>query len=94
MRGVTFSRDSYRIFYKIFYYRLWRDLNLDAVIDVSYAPNDSKMNPIERDWSFVSNLMTGVTLPITLNGETVPPWLQSDLSAEGKEKKLINYSLR
>ena len=31
--------------------------------------------------------MTGVTLPATLNSETVPPWLQSDLSIEEKEKK-------
>ena len=58
------------------------------MILVTYAPDDSRMNPIERSWSFVTSLLTGVTLPVRLDGEELPPWRQNELSEEEKVEKI------
>ena len=50
--------------------RLWHDLNLDVLINVFYAACDSKMNPIERGWSYVTSLLVGVMLQLELLGNT------------------------
>lgn len=52
--------------------RLWRDLNLDILILTSYAPGHSRLNPIERSWAPLSKWLTGVTLPIALEGKDSP----------------------
>ena len=55
--------------------RLWRDLNLDILILTSYAPGHSRLNPIERSWVPLSKWLTGVTLPIALEGKA-SPWVE------------------
>ena len=52
--------------------RLWRDLNLNILILTSYAPRHSCHNPIEHSWAPLSKWLTGVTLPIALEGKTFP----------------------
>ena len=55
--------------------RLWGDLNLDILIFTSYAPGHSRLNPIERSWACLSKWLTGVTLPIALEGKA-SPWVE------------------
>lgn len=52
--------------------RLWRDLNLNISILTSYAPGHSCHNPIEHSWAPLSKWLTGVTIPIALEGKTFP----------------------
>ena len=67
--------------------RLWRDNQLDHLVAVSYAPYQSRFNPIERAWSPRSNDLTGLRLSATLDGETVPPSMQSGLSEDDALRK-------
>ena len=67
--------------------RLWKALDLDVFLTVCYAGGDSALNAIERGWSFISSLWTGVTLPVCLPGEDLPPWKQSWLTEAEKESK-------
>ena len=55
--------------------RLWRDLNLDILILTACAPGHSRLNPIERSWAPLSKWLTGVTLPIALEGKA-SPWVE------------------
>ena len=71
--------------------RLWRDLELDCLLILSFAPGDSKYNMIEHAWApvtrWLSQLVTRDTLP-----EDTPP-LQHKLPNEvlkQKEVKLFN----
>lgn len=66
--------------------RVWKESNLDCLIFASHAPGDSRFNMIERIWSIINTHFAGVTLPITLPGETKAPWLQ-DIPEEEKERK-------
>ena len=52
---------------------LWKELHLDLLAAVSYAPYNSRFNPIEHGWSLHSNDLTGLVLPATLPGEDRPP---------------------
>lgn len=60
--------------------RLWRDLQLDALVQTTYAAGHSRFNMIERAWAPLSWRLVGVTLPITLPGERTPPCLQTALT--------------
>ena len=68
------------------YGRLWRDNNLDLLILSSYAPKHSRYNPIEHAWSPLTKWLAGVTIPITLEGESIPPFNQN-IPQEEKEQK-------
>ena len=46
--------------------QLFFHLNLDLLIVVKNAPKDSRFNPIEHLWGFLSNKMSGMVLPVTL----------------------------
>ena len=59
---------------------LWKELHLDLLAAVSYAPYNSRFNPIEHAWSPRSNDLTGLVLPATLPGEDRPPSKQPHLS--------------
>ena len=61
---------------------VWRDLQLDSLVQTTYTPGYSRFNMTERAWAPLSWHLLGVTLPITLPGESVPPWLQKGLPAE------------
>jgi len=54
---------------------LWRDLNLDILNVTSYAPGHSRLNPVERSWAPLSKWLTGVMLPIALEGKA-SPWVE------------------
>ncbi|XP_071494954.1 uncharacterized protein [Diadema antillarum] len=57
-----------------FYYgRLFREMNLDALVVTSFCPGDSAMNPIEHLWAPCTRRLTSVALPSSLPDETLPP---------------------
>ena len=61
---------------------LWRSTKLDHLMALSYAPYQSRFNPIEHAWSPRSNDLTGLRLSATLEGETTRPSQQSGLSED------------
>ena len=72
----------------IFYFgRLWRDNDLTKLTAITYPSGSSAYNPIEYVWSPLSNKLTGVTLPATLEGEELPPNKESGLTKEELERK-------
>ena len=77
--------------------RLWRDLNLDILILTSYAPGHSRYNPIERSWAPLSRWLTGVTLPISLEGKT-SPWVdfagQSENEIRNRKAEVLDEACR
>ena len=50
--------------------RLWKDLKLDYLLLVSYAPGDSKFNPIEHAWAPITIWWSGLVLPAPADQET------------------------
>ncbi|XP_057291292.1 uncharacterized protein LOC130613938 isoform X3 [Hydractinia symbiolongicarpus] len=52
---------------------LWLNLRLDCLIVQCYAPGHSRFNPIERCWSFLTQQLVGVTLPVEVDGKTPNP---------------------
>ena len=67
----------------IFYLgRLWRDINLTKLTAITYPAGRLAYNPIEHAWSPLSNRLTSVILPATLDGEDLPPCKQSGLTKE------------
>ena len=72
----------------IFYLgRLWRDINLTKLTAITYPAGRSAYNPIEHAWSPLSNRLTSVILPATLDGEDQPPCKQSGLTKEKLKEK-------
>ena len=67
--------------------RLWRDLGLDYLCVIAYAPRDSKFNPIEHAWSPVTSWLSQVVTSATLPGESVPPFKQQITLSEIQEKE-------
>ena len=67
--------------------RLWRKQSLDALLVMTYAPGQSKFNPIERQWAPRSRDLSGLVLPACLPGEDKPPPQQSGLSEEQRMQK-------
>ena len=57
----------------IYWGRLWRDTDLTKLSCITYPAGRSAYNPIEHAWSPLSNALTGVILPATLDGEEKPP---------------------
>lgn len=69
--------------------RLWRDLKLDVLVQTSYAAGFSRYNMVERAWAPLSWKLVGVTLPATLEGESLPPWQQTGIpEAEQRAKEI------
>lgn len=58
----------------IFYFgRLWQNIDLTKLRAITYPSGRTAYNPIEHVWSLLSNKLTVVTLPATLEGEKLPP---------------------
>lgn len=76
----------------LYFGRLWRDL-LDFLMLVTHAPGDSAFNDIERAWSPLSRLLTGVTLPITLPDEEVHRSRLEQLDDTGRAVKVFDNAL-
>lgn len=67
--------------------RVWKNKNLDGLFLVTYAPGQSKYNPIERQWASRSRNLSGVTFKACLPGEDKPPSQQRDLTDEERSRK-------
>ena len=53
--------------------RVWETLALDYLLITSYAPGDSKFNPIEHAWAPITLWCSGLVLHNTLKGERTCP---------------------
>jgi hypothetical protein len=60
--------------------RLWRDLQLNILVQTTYAAGHSSFNMIEHAWSAVSSHLVGVILPNTL-----PPDATTNMTREEKD---------
>ena len=58
--------------------KLFFKLNLDLLFIVKNAPKDSKFNPIEHLWGYLSHKLAGMVLPTSLVGEDDDKTLEVD----------------
>ena len=81
----------------LYFYRLFRKLNLDMLSVFSYAARYSAFNPVEHLWSPLSNHLSGVVFSARLEGESKAPSQQSGLSNDEikeKEKAVFDKALQ
>ena len=92
--GPDFTPNS--VLSSIYFFCLFKELNLDLLSVSIYAARYSAFNPIEHLWSTLSNKLAGVVLLSKLGGECQPRSQQSGLSKETvpqKEKVLSNKAI-
>ena len=53
--------------------RVWEYMDLDYLLLTSYAPGDSKFNPIEHAWAAITRWCSGLVLHNSLEGESTCP---------------------
>ena len=73
----------------IYYYRLFKKIDLDTLSAFTYATCYSAFNCIEHLWSPLSNKLSGGTFSNIASGDSKPPNQLSLPENEIKEKKLI-----
>ena len=80
---------------ELFYYRIWKKLNLDLLGAFCYPAGQSAYNCIEHFWSVGSKALAGVVFSATLPGEDLPPARQliSKEERKAKEAKLFNIAM-
>ena len=71
----------------LFYYRLFKGVNLDFLSVSTYAACYPAFNPIMHLWSSLSNMLAGVAFSPKLDGDIKPPCEQSKLSSDELHKK-------
>ena len=69
--------------------RLWRDLQLDELVQTSYEAGFSCFNMMGRAWAPLSFQLAGVTLPACLPEDDQPPWMQKNISPELQKEKEV-----
>ena len=68
--------------------QVWDKLELDYLLVTSYAPGDSKFNPIEHAWAPLTMWCSVFVLHNTLEGEGLCPNRQTTLSEERYQKNI------
>ena len=66
--------------------RVWETMDLDYLLLTSYAPGNSKFNPIEHAWAPITRWCSGLVLQNSLEGESTCPNKQN-ISQEEKDEK-------
>ena len=66
--------------------RVWETMDLDYLLLTSYAPGNSKFNPIEHAWAPITRWCSGLVLQNSLEGESTWPNKQN-ISQEEKDEK-------
>ena len=82
---------------ELYYYRLFKKLDLDVLAIMTYAARYSAFNPIEHLWAPMSRALSGVILPSTVEGEKTAPAKQGKLTNEErkeKEKVVFNDAMK
>ena len=82
--GPDFDTNSLAVC--LYYMRLWRDLDMDALFTLPYCPGFSAYNMVEHAWAPMSKKLTSVILPATLPGENMHASMQTAL-VSGREEK-------
>lgn len=85
-RGPDRSQESYANLY--FYYKLWKEHDLDMIIVSSFAPGYSAYNPVEHLWSPLSRALTGVLGNPIADGDERPPAYLSLPPADKLQKEI------
>lgn len=83
--GPDWKRNSVKVV--LMMGRLWRDLELDYLNIVSYAPGDSRFNMIEHSWAPLTMWLTGLQLLAIVPGEQKSPEEQTNLSSKERRRK-------
>lgn len=81
---------------ELYYSRLFRDLELNAMVVTCCAPGDSALNPIKHLWGPCTRALTSVYLPARLPVEDRPPEKQPGLSdgeLQDKESMVFNLAM-
>ena len=78
----------------IYFYRLFKRLDLDFLSVFTYAARYSAFNYIEHLWAPLSDKLSSVVLSSKLPGESRPPAQQGGLSVEALRKKESKYSMK
>ena len=71
----------------LFYYRLFKELNLDFLSVATYPSRYSAFNPIEHLWSPLSDMLAGAVFSPKLDGDTKPPCQPNQLSPDELREK-------
>ena len=93
--GPGFTPNS--VLNSIFFFRLFKEPNLDLLPVSPYVARYSAFIPIEHLWPTLSNKFAGVVLPSNLDGNCQPSSQQSRLSKETvqqKEKVLLDKAIK
>lgn len=77
----------------LYFYKLFRQLELDALFIISFCPKYSAFNPIEHTWAVCTKALTSLTLPAVLPGEKIPPSAQSLSEISKKHKESVMFDL-
>ena len=85
--GPDWSTTCNSLVNALFYMQLWRDNNLDVLVDTSYAARFSAFSPIEHLWSRLSKKLNGVTLSAVAPGDSKPPCKTSWISNSERSRK-------
>ena len=72
---------------ELYYFRLFKKLNIDVLVIMTYDARYSAFNPIEHLWAPMSKALSGIILPSTLEGGTTTPAKQGKLSEEERATK-------
>ena len=68
-----------------FYYRFWRENDLDMLTATSYVAGCSAYNSIEHLWAPISRRLSGVKANPCAEGDDVPPYKLSKETTDEKE---------
>ncbi len=80
-QGCDWSMKSLMTFYYLG--RIWKDENLDVLVQTSYKPGHSRFNMVEHLWARLSAALAGVTLPAP-----------DEDAEEEADKEACNFSLK
>ena len=83
--GADFSPKN--VVNRLFYYRLFKELNYDTLSVSTYAARYSAYNAIEHAWSPLSNLLAGVVFSPMMERDSKPPCQQSTLTLDQLREK-------
>ena len=81
---------------ELYYFRLFKKLNIDVLAIMTYAARYLAFNPIEQLWAPMSKALSEVIFPSILEGESTAPAKQGKLSEEEqatKERVVFNDAM-
>lgn len=72
---------------KLLYFEIWKESKLDCVMVISSSTWFLAFKLIENFWSPLSNCLTSLTFDACIESEEIPPYLDTKLDNQEKEKQ-------